>query len=272
LTPTIDAGSPAHTDTRVVIVGAGIGGLGIARAMKLAGIPFTVLEKAPQVGGTWWHNRYPGLKCDVPVIAYRYGFESITGNSRSLLPTRAELWARAERLCDDNELRPFIRFNSEVVKATWTGTRWVITLADGDVVEGEVVVWCTGFLHHPHIPEITGMSSFVGPVVHAAQWDADLDVTGKRVAVIGSGSTGCQLVPGLAGNAARTVVFARNPQWILPVPDLAMPKWFTWLLTRFPKIDKKVRSITLTAIMKLLGEGSSTRVSAKSHFSWSVVV
>lgn len=241
------------TDIRVVIVGAGIGGLGMARAMKLAGIPVTVLEKAPSVGGTWWHNRYPGLKCDVPVIAYRYEFEPLAGNSQSLLPTADELLARAQRLCDDNGLRDLIRLNSEVVKAEWAETRWLLTLADGEVVEGEVVVFCTGFLHHPYVPDIEGMPSFRGPVVHAAQWDPGIQVAGKRVAVIGSGSTGCQLVPAFAGTAANTVMFARNPQWILPIPDLPMPRWFTALLTRFPELDKKVRSTVLTGVMRLLG-------------------
>lgn len=242
---------------RVIIVGAGIGGLGMARSMKRAGIAFTILEKAPTVGGTWWHNRYPGLKCDVPVLAYRYSFEPLAGNSQSMLPTGQELQARAERLCDDNDLRPHIRFNAEVLKAVWTDTRWILTLADGQTVEGEVLVFCTGFLHHPNTPHINGIESFSGPVVHSAKWDPNVVVDGKRVAVVGSGSTGCQLVPAFAGRASRTIMFARNPQWILPVPDLSMPVWLTKLLGRFPRLDSFVYHTTLTAIMRLLGNGSA---------------
>jgi cation diffusion facilitator CzcD-associated flavoprotein CzcO len=221
----------------VIIVGAGFGGLGMARAMKHAAIPFTVLEKAPAVGGTWWHNRYPGLKCDVPTLVYRYDYERLPETSPTMTETAPELQARAERLCDDNGLRPHICFNSTVVKAVWTDTRWVLTLAGGDTVEGEVLVFSTGYLHHPLIPEIAGMASFKGRVMHAAAWDSSVALDGKRVAVVGSGSTGCQLVTALAGRASRTFMFARNPQWIVPMPDSAMPKWLTRLFNRFRWLD-----------------------------------
>ncbi len=235
---------------RVIIVGAGFGGLGMARAMKHAGIPFTVLEKAPAVGGTWWHNRYPGLKCDVPSIVYRYSYEPLPDTSPTMTETAQELQARAERFCDDHGLRPHIRFGAQVVKAVWTDTRWVVTLAGGDTVEGEVLVFSTGYLHHPHIPEIAGMDSFKGPVVHASAWDPSVAIDGKRVAVVGSGSTGCQLVPAFAGRASRTLMFARNPQWIVPMPDSAMPKWLTKLFKRFRRLDGVVYNAMMASNAK----------------------
>src|SRR5262249_53712393 len=131
-------------------------------------------------------------------------------------------------------------FGAAVVKAVWTDTRWVLTLAGGDTVEGEVLVFSTGFLHHPHIPEIAGMASFKGPVMHSSAWDPSVAIEGKRVAVVGSGSTGCQLVPALAGRALRTFMFAHNPQWIVPVPDSTMPRWLTTLFNRFRRLDGMV--------------------------------
>jgi cation diffusion facilitator CzcD-associated flavoprotein CzcO len=235
----IQPSAAAHgpSGRRVIIVGAGFGGLGMARAMKHAGIPFTVLEKAPGVGGTWWHNRYPGLKCDVPTLVYRYPYEPLPDTSPTMTETQPELQARAERLCDDNGLRPHIRFGATVVKAVWTDTRWVLTLAGGDTVEGEVLVFSTGFLHNPHIPEIAGRASFKGPVMHSSAWDPGVAIDGKRVAVVGSGSTGCQLVTALAGRASRTLMFARNPQWIVPMPESTMPRWLTTLFNRFRRLD-----------------------------------
>jgi cation diffusion facilitator CzcD-associated flavoprotein CzcO len=232
-------------EKRVIIIGAGFGGLGVARAMKHAAVPFTVLEKAPAVGGTWWHNRYPGLKCDVPTLVYRYPQELLPETSRTMTETAPELQARAERLCDDNGLRPNIRFNSTVVKAVWTDTRWVVTLTGGATVEGEVLVFSTGYLHQPFIPEIEGMTSFKGRVMHAAEWDPRVELDGKRVAVVGSGSTGCQLVTALAGRASRTMMFARNPQWVVPMPESAMPKWVTRFLNRFRWLDRLICSLMM---------------------------
>jgi cation diffusion facilitator CzcD-associated flavoprotein CzcO len=222
---------------RVIIIGAGFGGLGVARAMKLAAVPYTVLEKAPAVGGTWWHNRYPGLKCDVPTLVYRYDHERMPEAQRTMNETATQLQARAERLCDDNGLRPNIRFNSTVVKAVWTDTRWVLTLTSGDTIEGEVLVFSTGYLHQPQIPEIEGMASFKGRVMHSAEWDPRVQVEGKRVAVVGSGSSGCQLVTALAGRASRTLMFARNPQWVVPMGDSPMPGSMVRMLNRFRWFD-----------------------------------
>ena len=252
---------------RVLIVGAGVSGLGVARRLRSAGIPFTVLEKAPAVGGTWWHSRYPGLKCDVPVVAYRYSFEGDC-DWQSMLPRGPELQQRLERLCDEHGLRPHIRFGTEVVDARWTADRWVVRTRSGEAHEAEVLLLATGFLHHPHTPDIPGLDEFDGPVVHSGRWDDRVELDGRRVAVIGSGSSGCQLVTGLGGRAARVFMFNRTPQWVLPVPDLRIPAPLTAAMRRWRPFDRAVRSAILAVTARILGYGSTRNGWERRLFTW----
>jgi len=219
----------------VAIVGAGISGLGMAVKLERAGIPFTIFEKAEEVGGTWRENAYPGLTCDVPVAIYSYSFERNPGFPR-FLATGPELKREAEDFCEKYGLRDRIRFGTEIAEARWLGDRWRIHEEGGAEHEFGAVVQATGFLHHPRMPDIPGIENFKGDAFHSARWDHDVPLEGRRVGVVGTGSTGVQIVTELAGRAAHVAMFQRTAQWIFPVGNWAMPRPLRALLTRSPRL------------------------------------
>src|SRR5947209_17582641 len=148
------------------------------------GVPFTIFEKAHEVGGTWRENRYPGLTIDVPSLIYTFAGQRNPRWQR-LLPAQAEILDYHREVSFRTGLRERIRFGCEVVEARWTGADWELRLADGTVERFRVLVCATGFLHHPHIPDIAGLETFAGDCVHSARWPDGLEVAGRRVGVIG---------------------------------------------------------------------------------------
>ena len=207
----------------VVIVGTGFSGIGMAIALKKAGVSnFVILEKAASVGGTWRENTYPGCACDIRSHLYSYSFEPKADWSRESAP-QEEILGYIEHCADKYGLRPHIRFGAEVTGAEYDeqNASWEITLADGGLVRGKAIVAGLGPLHLPSIPELPGLERFEGTAFHSAQWDHDYDLTGKRVAVIGTGASAIQFVPRIAGQARHLTVFQRTAPWILPRPDRA---------------------------------------------------
>ncbi len=234
----------------MVIVGAGVAGITALHVFRERGFTdVTVLEKGSDVGGVWYWNRYPGLTCDVPSQLYQFRFAP--------KPDWSHVWADGpqiqryhRRVVDDLGLAGHIRTDTEVAAARWDeGTAtWELTLAargrgvgggggggdsddgrghdddgdgdgDGDeTIIADIVVFATGVLHHPAIPDIPGLADFRGEVVHTARWPDGLDTTGRRVAVLGTGSTGVQVVSALVGEAGSVTHYARTPQWILWAP------------------------------------------------------
>lgn len=205
----------------VGIVGAGVSGMAAGLCMQRRGFPFTIFEKADEVGGTWRENRYPGLTIDVPSPIYTFSGQR-NPHWRRLLPDQAEILDYHRDVSVRTGLRSSIRFGSEVVSARWTGGDWEVGLSDGSSERFRVLVCATGFLHHPNIPEIEGLDSFAGDVVHSAQWRDGIELAGRRVGVIGNGSTGVQIVTALAGIASHIVHFQRTPQWIFPGPNFSI--------------------------------------------------
>ncbi|BDB39757.1 putative monooxygenase [Mycobacterium kiyosense] len=205
---------------RVVIIGAGLAGITALHVFTQRSFTdVTVLEKASDVGGVWHWNRYPGLTCDVPSQIYQFGFAP--------KPDWSHIWAdgadiqRYHRdVVDTLGLGDRIRLNTEVVAAQWNEptAQWVLTTAGGEQIDAHVVVCATGVLHHPALPDIPGLDEFAGPVVHTARWDPEIDTDGKRIAVIGTGSTGVQIVSALQPDARSIAHYVRSPQWILWAP------------------------------------------------------
>ena len=179
---------------------------------------FIVYEKGNKVGGTWRENRYPGLTCDVHAHAYTYSFAPYPEWTR-FFAAGPEIQHYFEWVTDKFAVRDAIRFNVEVTACVYEQGRWQIELSDGSRDTADVVIAATGVLHHPNIPEIAGIGDFAGPAFHSARWPDELPLAGKRVGVIGSGSTGVQIVCGLSNTVAELVHFSRTPQWINPVPD-----------------------------------------------------
>jgi len=204
---------------RVAIIGAGMSGICMAIALRRAGITNLVIyEKAEDVGGTWRDNTYPGLACDVPSRFYQFSFAPKPDWSHLFSPG-AEIRDYFNGVTQDFGLRESIRFGTEVVHAEFTEDHWRVCTSKGDAEEVDFLISATGILHHPRHPRIAGLEEFAGAVFHSARWNHDVALRGKRVAVVGTGSTGVQIVCGLAGQAGHVELFQRSAQWIFPMPN-----------------------------------------------------
>lgn len=206
-------------DPSVAIVGAGMAGICMAITLLNSGITdVTIYEKADEVGGTWRENTYPGLVCDVPSRLYQYSFAKNPDWSNLFSPG-GEIQSYFCGIADRYRLRDRIRFGTEIVSARFEDDHWSVVTDSGEETAVDFLIVATGLLHHPRVPAITGLDDFGGSAFHSARWDHRVAVQGRRVAVIGSGSTGVQLVSALAGVAAKVTMFQRTPQWILPWPN-----------------------------------------------------
>jgi cation diffusion facilitator CzcD-associated flavoprotein CzcO len=237
----------------VAIVGAGMSGLCMGEALKQAGLEdFTIYEKASEVGGTWRENRYPGLTCDVPSRFYSFSFAPNPGWSSAFSPG-AEIQEYFVRTAAERGLRERIRFDAEVSDARWDGERWRLRTAAGEEAVADVVVTATGVLHHPKLPDIPGRETFAGAAFHSARWDEGVDLRGRRVAVIGTGSTGVQITVATAGVAERLLLFQRTPQWILPVPNREYSRADRALMRRVPALNRLTYRVNQVALEAILG-------------------
>lgn len=203
------------------IIGAGMSGIMAAIKLQEAGLDFTVFEKADRVGGTWRENTYPGIACDVPSHIYSYSFE-LNPDWSAFTSPGSEVQQYFEMVAHKYGLEPHMRFNDAMVRCEWTDDdRWVVQTASGHTETHDFVIAATGILHHPKRPDIDGIDSFEGAMWHSAQWDHDTPVEGKRVALIGTGSSGVQITGALAGVAGKLSVFQRTAQWVVPVEQVA---------------------------------------------------
>ena len=219
-------------EAEVLIVGSGFGGITMAAGLKAAGMEdFLVIEKDSEVGGTWRDNAYPGCACDVAAHLYSLSFAQNADWTR-LLATQSELQAYIVRVVDDLGLRPKIRFNTEMARAKWdeAAALWRVTTRAGDVISARVLVSGIGALHVPSIPKLPGAESFEGVSFHSARWRHDYDLTGKRVAVIGTGASAIQFMPQIAPDVAQLHVFQRTAPWILPKLDREIGPKERWML------------------------------------------
>ncbi len=212
----------------IVIVGAGFGGIGMGIALKKAGFhDFVILDKGDDLGGTWRDNRYPGCACDVPSPLYSYSFE-LNPDWSHLFAPQQEIWDYLRACAGQYGLDAHIRYGCAVERMDWDeGTRrWHIeTIERGELVSyrARAVVSAAGALHLPSYPELPGAALFGGISFHSARWDSSCDLTGKRVAVIGTGASAIQFIPEIAQQAAHLTVFQRTPPWIHPRPDVEIP-------------------------------------------------
>jgi cation diffusion facilitator CzcD-associated flavoprotein CzcO len=235
-----DGAAPHH---RVAVVGAGFSGLGAAIRMRQAGIEdFVVLERADEVGGTWQANTYPGCQCDVASHLYSFSFMPNPDWSRGYSHQR-EIWNYLRRCADRGGVRPHLRLGCEVLEARWVegDGRWRIETSAGPLT-ADVVIAGPGGLSEPSIPDFPGLESFAGPVFHSAAWDHDVDLRGKRVAVIGTGASAIQVVPSIQPDVARLDVFQRTPPWIVPHRDRPIGRLKRWLYRTFPPMQKLARA------------------------------
>ena len=243
-------------DFTVTVIGAGMGGLNAALQLRQAGFPFTVIEKNAGVGGTWWENRYPGARVDTASRSYTHLFGVDFPYPNPFCEWRENVkyfnW-----VSDEFDLRRHIEFETEARALRWdeAAGEWEIELVGPDgarTIRSRAVITAVGFLNRPNIPEIAGREDFAGPSWHTARWPEGADLTGKRVAVIGTGCTGYQMIPELALEAARVTVFQRTPQWLFPVPGYRspFPPQVNWLDRNLPLHTNfmRARACTLDAL------------------------
>ncbi|MFG1933601.1 flavin-containing monooxygenase [Mycobacterium sp. NPDC048908] len=222
-------------DYDTVIVGAGFSGIGTAINLDKAGLgDYLVVEAADGPGGTWYWNTYPGIAVDIPSFSYQFSFEQSPRWSRTYAPGR-ELQAYAEHCVDKYGLRPRIRFKTKVLGADFDDKHnlWHIRIDPGGEVTARFLVNASGVLITPKLPDIDGVDSFAGVTMHTARWDHSQDLTGKRVAVIGTGASAVQVIPEIAPIVKQLTVFQRTPIWCFPKFDVPLSAW-TKRLMRLP--------------------------------------
>jgi cation diffusion facilitator CzcD-associated flavoprotein CzcO len=206
---------------RVAVIGAGMSGICMAVTLKRAGfVDVTVYEKAAATGGTWRENTYPGLTCDVPSRFYQYSF-ALSPRWLRFMGSGPEINDYLLGTAHQFDVHRHIRFNTEIVAAEFRSGQWTLTQDDGDSADYDFLICCTGVLHHPRIPDIPGLADFGGQCFHSARWDHRAQLSSARIGVIGSGSTGVQIVSALADTSAHLTLFQRTAQWILPLPNFA---------------------------------------------------
>ncbi|MEV7771160.1 NAD(P)/FAD-dependent oxidoreductase [Kitasatospora sp. NPDC086791] len=241
----------AAPHVRVAVIGSGFGGLGAAVRLRRAGITdFVVLERADSVGGTWRDNSYPGCACDVPSHLYSFSFAPNPDWPRSF-SGQPDIRAYLEKVATVFGLRPHLRFNAEVLEARWEAdrTRWRITTSAGQWT-ADAVVSAAGPLADPQVPDLPGLSGFPGKVFHSSRWDHDYDLTGKRVAMVGTGASAAQIIPSIQPKVGKLTVFQRTPAWVLPRRDREISQLEKWLHGRLP-VTAKVRRGALFALREI---------------------
>jgi cation diffusion facilitator CzcD-associated flavoprotein CzcO len=202
----------------VVIVGAGFGGIAAAIELRRHGInDVTILEQAPDLGGTWFHNSYPGAACDVPSHLYSFSYAQRRDWSRLCSP-QAEIHSYMHEVARTYEVDRLVHTNVSVDSCAWDAERcrWHVHTAAGEVYEADALVLATGQLNQPSVPRLEGIESFAGHSFHSARWDHDHPLEGKRVAVVGTGASAVQFVPEIARRVKRLSVFQRTGNWFMP--------------------------------------------------------
>ena len=227
----------------IVIVGTGFAGMGAAMKLRASGREdFVILEKAEDVGGTWRDNTYPGCECDIPSHMYSFSYELNSDWSKSF-SSQPEIWAYMRKVADEQGIRPYITFGVEVTGASWDEDRkvWTIRTAKGEDYEARFIIAGVGGLHIPNVPEIEGADTFAGPKFHSAQWDHSVDLTGKKVVVIGTGASAIQFLPIIAEEVGQLTVFQRTPPWVLPKKDKPTATWRKKVFATVPGAQRAYR-------------------------------
>jgi 4-hydroxyacetophenone monooxygenase len=231
--------SPAdRAEFPVVVIGAGQSGLLAAIRLGQAGIPYTVLEKNPGVGGTWWENTYPGARVDVGNHFYCYSFEP-DDHWSEFFAQQPELQAYFQAVMDSHGVTPHVRFGTRVTSAEWddSAATWAVHLEGSDeILRARAVISAVGQLNTPYVPDFDGAVTFAGPAFHTARWDHDVSLEGANVVMIGAGASGFQVAPAIADQVERLTVFQRTAQWMFPNPNYhaAVGSGVQWALRHLP--------------------------------------
>ncbi|MDT5270441.1 MAG: hypothetical protein QOH49_2627 [Acidobacteriota bacterium] len=231
------------THTRVAIIGSGFAGLGMGIRLRQRGEQdFLIFERAGDVGGTWRDNSYPGCACDVQSHLYSFSFAPNPDWTRSY-SAQPEIWDYLRRCARDFGVLPHVRFNHEVRDARWDerAQLWRVETSQGTYT-ANILVMASGALSEPRVPDLPGFENFKGTSFHSARWDHTYDLTGKRVAVIGTGASAIQFVPEIQPQVERLHIFQRTPPWIMPRPDRPLAERERRMFRRFPILQRAARA------------------------------
>lgn len=239
----IPAGHPGSVSpVDVIVVGTGFGGLGMGAKLAREGKrSFIILERAEEVGGTWRDNHYPGAACDVPSHLYSFSFRPNAEWSRMFAPQH-EILDYLRTVARQEHLLERIIFGAEVTSARWNeeAALWNVTTPKGDFA-AKALVTAVGHLSEPKMPDIEGLGDFSGHLFHSAQWNDGIDLTGKRVGIVGSGATAVQVLPEVAKVAGKVVVFQRSAPYVTPRPDRAYTEEEKGLFRKMPEVMQELR-------------------------------
>ncbi|MGY4710152.1 flavin-containing monooxygenase [Mycolicibacterium sp. CBM1] len=230
----VEAAAPP-VRTRALVIGSGFSGLGMGIELQRRGVDFLILEKADDIGGTWRDNSYPGCACDIPAHMYSFSFEP-KADWTYMWSFQPEILDYLQGVTDKYGLRRYLRFGAHVDRAHWdeTESRWHVFTKDGREYVAQFLISGAGALHIPSIPDVDGIEDFTGAAFHSAQWDHGVDITGKKVAVIGTGASAIQIVPAIVGQVAELQLYQRTPAWVMPRPNNAIPTRVRALLATVP--------------------------------------
>jgi cation diffusion facilitator CzcD-associated flavoprotein CzcO len=230
--------------TSIAIIGSGFGGLGVAIELKRAGYTdIVLLEKGEEVGGVWRENTYPGAACDIPSPYYSFSYEPNPRWPRRY-SSQPVILDYLRTVADSYDVRRHIRFGTEVTAADFDASarKWTVHTSTADRIEVDVLISAVGQLSRPSWPKIDGRESFDGPAFHSAQWDHDVDLAGKRVAVIGTGASAIQFVPEIQPAVAKLSLFQRTPPYVVPRPDTEFSALHQKVFTRAPLTELAERA------------------------------
>ena len=231
---------PPRRPLRIAIVGGGVGGLAMGARLREAGYDdFVILEKSDDIGGTWHHNNYPGVACDVASYFYSFTFFKNPGWSQMFAPG-SEIKRYLSELADHYRLREHIRFGATVTSCHYDNGVWTISTAEGETFEANIFIPATGFLHIPILPAIEGRDRFAGEIFHSSAWRPDFDSSGKRVGIIGNGSSSVQIVSNIVDRVDHLTVFQRTAQWVFPAPNDYYSELRQQMLSYYPELTHRL--------------------------------
>jgi len=265
--------SPTQSDAREVgflIIGAGFSGLGAAMRLLEAGhTDLIVLERANDVGGTWRDNVYPGCRCDVQSNLYSYSFAPKADWSETF-PSQPELWDYIQKLTKARGLRDYLRFGHEVTAARWNAVsgRWQVSTTQGEFAARYLIAG-VGALVEPSLPDIPGIESFQGTIMHSARWDTEWKAAGRQVAVIGTGASAIQIVPTIQPDVEHLTVFQRTPPFVMPHTNRPVKPWIRAMYRYVPGSQRAARLLVYWAREFLaIGFTKNNKILARAEGVW----